>query len=53
MLTLWKTLILNKDEYDLKGHERSHRLIPFFHIHLSTDLDEHFYEVLQYEYANF
>ena len=25
MLTLWKALILFKDEYDLKGYERSHK----------------------------
>ena len=32
MLSLWKKLIFHKDEYDPKGHERSHktRLAKFF-----------------------
>ena len=25
MLSLWKPLIFHKDEYDLKGHEKSHK----------------------------
>ena len=56
MLSLWKTLIFHKVEYDLKGHERSHEawLTQFFLpiLFLSTDFDKDFFEYLHYGNAN-
>ena len=42
-----KDTLFFEDEYDLKGHERSHKanLSKFYqHIHLSTDFDKKFVE---------